>query len=212
MKESMNTIAPAHTCSQPLVIGLTGGIGSGKSTARESFERLGVPCIDADRVARKLHQDPKHPVIAQIRALFPEVITVDGKLARGSLHQVFACDATANRQLKSLLKPFVMAQLLHWTQQQRFPYVVWESALLLDEHIPVDRVLLVDCPEAQRLRRIGIRNPAWNEEQIHQVQAMQMSRPAFLEQAQDVIRNDASVAELQQQVEAMHRHYMKIGR
>ncbi|MFZ2267824.1 MAG: dephospho-CoA kinase [Azonexus sp.] len=206
----MNAIATAQARCQPVVVGLTGGIGSGKSTARECFERLGVPCIDADLVARGMHQDSGHPVVGQIARLFPGLITADGKLARGSLHQVFARDSSANRQLKSTLKPFVMQHLEQWTARQSAPYVVWESALLLAEQVAVDRVLLVDCPEPLRRRRIGIRNPDWSVEQIGRVLAMQMSQPAFLEQAQDVIGNAASVAELQQHVAAMHRHYMEL--
>lgn len=206
----MKASATTQNRCQPAVVGLTGGIGSGKSTARQSFERLGVPCIDADLVARRMHQDPTHPAVGQIARHFPDLITTDGTLARGSLHHVFARDASANRQLKSILKPFVLEDLRQWTARQNAPYVVWESALLLDEQVPVDRVLLVDCPDELRRQRIGFRNPDWNGKQIDRVLAMQMSRPAFLERAQEVIGNAGPVAGLQQQVDAMHRHFTEL--
>lgn len=205
----MKSIATARRSNKPCIVGLTGGIGSGKSFAREMFEALNVPCIDADQVARNIHQNPAHPATQLIAKSFPTLLADSGALERGSLHRVFAINKMANSQLKSILKPFVIESMRRWTNQQSAPYVIWESALLLEEDVPVDRVLVVDAPEEHRIARIQLRNPDWNKHQIENVLAMQISRQAFLEQTQDVIKNDASPAELQQQVEAMHWHYMK---
>lgn len=205
----MNAITP-QARRPPVIVGLTGGIGSGKSTVRESFARLGVPCLDADQVARGMHQDPQHPANRQIAELFPALMTSDGSLARGSLHRVFARNSMANRQLKAVLKPFVIEHMQRWSERQQAPYVIWESALLLDEQVPVERVLLVDCPEELRRYRISIRNPDWSTEQIDNVPAMQLPRQAYLAQAHDIITNTALPSGLPQQVAAIHRHYLEL--
>ena len=205
----MKAIATTRYSNTPCIVGITGGIGSGKSFARKMFEALNVPCIDADQVARNIHQDPAHPATQLIAKSFPTLLADNGALERGSLHRVFAINTKANSQLKSILKPFVIESMRRWTERQSAPYVVWESALLLEEKVAVDRVLVVDASEECRIARIQLRNPDWNMHQIQNILAMQISRQAFLEQMQDVIKNDASPAELQQQVEAMHWHYLK---
>ncbi|NHZ60905.1 dephospho-CoA kinase [Massilia sp. CCM 8694] len=93
----------------PKVLMLTGGIGSGKSTFARAFAALGVPCIDADALARTVHQDPAHPATLRIARAFPQAMAADGSLARGSLRNIFARDPAANEELKRLLRPAVLA-------------------------------------------------------------------------------------------------------
>ncbi|HVK54066.1 MAG TPA: dephospho-CoA kinase [Burkholderiales bacterium] len=194
----------------PRVVGLTGGIGCGKSLVREMFQDLGAPGIDADQVARSIHQNPAHPAVRQIAEVFPGMVASNGGLKRGSLQERFATDQTANRQLKAILKPYVMDAIWRWTADQRAPYVIWESALMLDENITVDRVLVADAQEQRRIIRLKDRNQDWSEPQIRNILELQMSREAYLMRAQDVIRNDGSPVELKQQVEIMHRQYMTL--
>lgn len=194
----------------PGIVALTGGIGSGKSVVRKMFEKLGVPCIDADLVARTIHQDPAHPATRQIAQAFPESAAPDGTLRRGSLRARFANDEEANRKLKRILKPHVMAAILQWTHAQKAPYVIWESALILDENIPADRVLVVDAPDEIRVARIRARNPDWPIEQINNILAAQLPRATYLQAAQDVIQNDASLESLRKRVDALHRMYLEI--
>ncbi len=194
----------------PRVVALTGGIGSGKSAVRKMFETLGVPGIDADQVARAIHQDPLHPANKEIARAFPDAVTPAGTLHRGSLRARFAIDAAANAQLKQILKPYVMSAIGQWTRAQSAPYVIWESALILDENIPADRVLVVDARDDTRIARIQARNPDWPIEQIRSILAIQLPRAAYVSAAHDVIDNDGSLQELQQHVKGLDRQYKKL--
>ena len=193
----------------PHVLGLTGGIGSGKSTTRKIFETLGVPTIDGDEVARSIHQNPKHPAMAALADLIHQSITADGRLQRGSLRHQFASDHDANQKLKRVLKPFVIAETEHWTRRMRGAYVVWESALIIDEDIPCDRILVIDAPKSARIARVLDRNPDWTEEHTENILSVQLSSTAYIAAADDVICNDGSIAQLRKQIEELHLRYMK---
>lgn len=203
----MKTIA----AGKPKVVGLTGGIAAGKSLVRKSFELLGVPCVDFDVIARALHQDPAHPATREISAAFPDWMTENGALQRGSLQGLFARNADANQTLIGILRPHVLEAIHTWTFAQRAPYVVWESALLLQEEIAVDRLLIVDAPEALRIERIRRRNPDWSEQHIENILAMQAASFAkavtHFGVACDAIHNDNAPQALHAQVESMHRQY-----
>lgn len=195
---------------RPAVVALTGGIGCGKSLARGMFEELGVPAVDADQVARAIHQDPRHPAIPEIAAALPEAISAQGVLKRGSLRMIFARDSQANFKLKAILKPYVMNEIAQWTARQCAPYVMWESALILDERIPADRIAVVDAATDARIVRIAQRSPDWSETEIRTILVIQASREVYLQQAHDVIRNDGSIDELRQQVLALHQRYLAL--
>lgn len=200
----MKTIAGG----KPKVVGLTGGIAAGKSLVRKSFESLGVPCVDFDAIARAIHQDPAHPATREISTAFPDWMTENGALQRGSLQGLFARNAAANQTLIGLLRPHVLEAIHTWTFAQRAPYVVWESALLLQEEIAVDRILIVDAPESLRIDRIRSRNPDWSEQHIANILAMQT---AFLSKPvthADVIQNDDVLDKMREQVETMHHQYI----
>lgn len=98
---------------RPKIVGLTGGIAAGKSATRQAFERLGVPCLDADAVARDIHQDPAHPATQTLAKTFAEWMTPEGALQRGSLQGLFARDTDANHTLIGILKPHVLAAMHH---------------------------------------------------------------------------------------------------
>lgn len=196
----------------PRVVALTGGVGCGKSQARNMFESLGVPCIDADIVARHIHQDPAHPATRQLAQAFADLMTPAGRLQRGSLHARFAVDEAANRRLKEILRPHVLATIHRWSALQDAPYVVWESALIPEPEIAVDRVVTVDAQDRHRMARIKRRNPDWSAQQIRALLAAQMPRDAYLAAAHDVLSNDGSICALQRQVEAMHQRYIALWR
>ena len=137
-------------------IGLTGGIGSGKSAASRLFEKLGVPVIDADQVARDV-VEPDQPALVQIQQHFgPEVITPQGELNRRWLRQ-YVFDHPKERQwLESLLHPLIRQNILNWLlTQQQHPYVLLTSPLLLetDQHQLVDAIIVVDLSESIQLQR-----------------------------------------------------------
>jgi dephospho-CoA kinase len=193
----------------PRVLAVTGGIGGGKSSASAIFQNLGVPRLDADLVARSIHQDPHHPAMEAIANAIPGCVAPDGTLSRGSLRKLFAIDNAANSELKRILKRYVMAEAERWTRAQSARYVVWESALITDEAIPCDRVLVVDASDTTRLTRIRARNSDWSDEQIRNIIAIQLPRADYLSHADDVISNDGSSADLKAQVEQLHRMYLK---
>lgn len=195
------------SATPPRVLVLTGGIGSGKSTFARAFAALGVPCIDADALARTVHQDPAHPATVQIARAFPHAMAADGSLARGTLRSIFALDARANEELKRILRPAVLALAEAWTHRQQAPYVVWESALAMDQALPADRVLVVDASDQTRAARIALRNPDWTAEQVASIIAMQLPRADYLARADDVANNDGTPDAVRVLTERLHHRY-----
>ena len=163
--------------------------------------------MDADTVARRVHQDPTHPATRTIARNFAPCMTADGALQRGSLHAVFARNASANQRLIDILKPHVLNAILRWSVAQHAPYVMWESALLLREDMAADRLLIVDAPVTLRTARVRVRNPDWTEQHIQNILAMQAQTRFTGALAVDILSNDGSLAHLQEQVKAMHHHY-----
>jgi len=198
-----------QTHMTPKIVGLTGGIGSGKSTARRILESLGVPCIDADIVAREIHQDPAHPALDELAAAFPHAITAERRLRRGSLRELFVSDLDANERLKAILQPHVLARLRQWTAKQRAPYVVWESALLLESKAAVDRILVVVADRTLQINRVKNRNPDWSMAQIEKMLALQPDHAELARHAHDLIHNEGSVEQLAPQLQALHRTYQQ---
>lgn len=194
----------------PPVLALTGSIGSGKSSFAHAFAALGVPCLDTDVVARTIHQDPLHPAMHAIALAFPQAMTPDGRLARGSLRTVFAADPGANEELKRILRPAVLAAARRWTEQQDAPYVVWESALSLDQDIGSARVLVIDAAEEVRLARIALRNPDWSRAQALAIISLQPPRAAYLAGADDIIVNDGPRAAIPALAAQLHQQYLSL--
>ena len=192
------------------VVGLTGGLGSGKSVVRRMLEDLKIPCIDVDTVVRAIHQNATHPATTEIARVFPYAINEDACLSRGSLRTVFALDRKANKHLQAILKPYVLAQMLKWTAQQSSAYVVWESALIIEVCIPVDRVLMISANLTLQVDRVKEKNPDWSETQICRVLALQLGQKKRKIQADDVISNVGTLKNLQQQVEMQHRQYLTL--
>jgi len=194
----------------PQVLALTGSIGSGKSSFARAFAALGVPCLDTDVVARAIHQDPLHPATLAIALAFPQAMTPDGRLARGSLRTIFAADPSANDELKRILRPAVLAEAQRWTGEQIAPYVIWESALSLDQDIGSARVLVIDAAEPTRLARIALRNPDWSREQALAIISMQPPRAAYLAGADDVALNDGPEGAIPALAAQLHLQYLSL--
>lgn len=195
------------------VVLMTGGMGCGKSSAAAGFLKLGVPVIDADMVARKIHQDSQHPAMAEIALVLLRLLTDAGRLRRGILRTVLINDIDANRCLRKLLQPYVLQAMWQWTMQQTAAYVIWESALLpdKDDGFVYDSVLLLQADEEKRLQRVRLRNPEWTEAEIWQAFQMQAQEYARRGQAHDLIVkiiNQGSIAELKQEVLQQHLTYM----
>ncbi|MDG1581642.1 dephospho-CoA kinase [Pseudomonas sp. GOM6] len=197
--------------SKPWILGLTGGIGSGKSAAAQHFIDLGVHLVDADHAARWV-VEPGRPALAQIAERFGEqVLQADGSLNRAALRQLVFQDAEQRRWLESLLHPLIFQEINQYLARAESPYAILVSPLLVEsgQHRMTQRVLVVDAPEHLQLSRSMSRDGA-SEEQIRAILKAQSDREERLSHAHDVLVNDRDIAWLQQEVERLHHFYLTL--
>jgi len=195
-----------------LRIGLTGGIGSGKSTVADLFAARGITVIDTDRIAHELTA-PGSEAVARIGQQFgTDLIAADGTLDRARLRQLVFTDAAKRAQLEALLHPLIRTRTEELMAQARGPYCIVVVPLLLEKgwQSLVDRVLVVDAAPELQLNRTRLRDgrPA---EEVHAIIAAQISREKRLSAADDVVHNDSGREELEVQVEQLHRKYLQLA-
>lgn len=193
-------------------VGLTGGIGSGKSTVAAAFADLGIAVVDADIVARAV-VTPGSDALAQISTHFGEqVLTADGELDRARLRQIVFADSTAKNWLNQLLHPRIRQQMLQQLDSTASPYSILVAPLLLENQLDrlVDVVLVVDVmPETQLSRTMQRdRNSA---ELVQSIMAAQCSRVERLAAADYVIDNEAPPAMLAGEVAKLHRIFLQLA-
>jgi dephospho-CoA kinase len=197
----------------PFTVGLTGGIGSGKSAAAQVFEELGATVIDTDAIAHALTA-PGAAAIAPIRAAFgADYLTPEGALARTRMRELVFADAAKKRVLESILHPMVRARTSELAQAARSPYVILMVPLLIesrDYRARCQRILVVDCPEPLQLARVMARS-GLAAAQVRAIMATQVGRAARLASADDVIDNSGDPAHLRRQVEALHARYLQLA-
>jgi len=195
-----------------LVVALTGGIGSGKSTVSVRLAELGVPVIDADLIAHELTA-PGEPALAAIRDAFgAEVLTADGSLDRAALRARVFSDASARKRLEAILHPRIRERMLARLARLAAPYAVLVIPLLFEtgQASLADRVLVVDLPEEEQIRRVRARS-GLTEEQIRRILASQAARQVRIAGADDTIDNSGDRAGLVAQVDALHRRYLALA-
>lgn len=196
-----------------LVIGLTGGIGSGKSTAADLFTAKGIQVVDTDQLAREVVA-PGSTALQAIAAHFgPDILDTDGNLRRAELRRIVFADAEQRRWLEALLHPLIASLMQQRIAACSSPYCMIESPLLLEtsQHELADRVLVIDVSEATQLQRTEQRDGS-DPATIKAIIDAQMSRDARLAKADDVITNNQGLAELRQAVDDMHNRYLQIAR
>jgi dephospho-CoA kinase len=194
-------------------IGLTGGIASGKSTVAGLFAALGVPVIDTDQIARDV-VIPGTALLERLVARFGEVLlTPAGELDRRALRTRIFADPADRAALEELMHPAIMAELQQRSQAAGGRYQILAIPLLVEHNLKasVERVLVVDCSEALQLRRVQVRDGVTLAE-ARAVLAAQASRAARLAVADDVIVNEGDLAQVRQQVEALHIRYGTLAR
>lgn len=192
-----------------LRIGLTGGIGSGKTAASDHFARLGADVIDTDLLSREL-VEPGQPALAEIAAEFGRpMLTADGRLDRAALRERVFGDPAARKRLEGILHPRIRTTMLARAEQSRAPYVVFVIPLLLEtgQQALVDRVLLIDVPEELQRSRVAARDGA-DAAQIDAILRAQTDRHTRLQHADDVICNDGDINKLHTAIEDLHREYL----
>jgi dephospho-CoA kinase len=194
------------------VVGLTGGIGCGKSTVTELFASLGAQYVDADIVAREVVM-PGTPGLAAISAHFgADILHSNGELNRAGLRQRIFSNNADKLWLEQLLHPAIRQELLAQLAALTSPYALLVAPLLLENKLNryVQRVLVIDLPETLQLQRAMARDNA-NEQQIKAIMAAQISRPQRLNLADDILKNDSSIADLTPRVAALHQHYLQLA-
>lgn len=198
-----------------VVIGLTGGIGSGKSTVAAEFERRGASMIDADAIAH-LVTAPGGDGIEAIRQIFGVAfIATDGAMDRDRMRTHVFAQPAARVELERILHPLIRAETARQLAEARTPYVILMIPLLVEaaRRDPVhwrdryDRIAIVDCQESTQIARVMARN-GFDERAVRQIIAAQASRAERLAQADDVIDNDRDLVGLQHQVDRLHKIYL----
>lgn len=196
-------------------IGLTGGIGSGKTTVASLFAELGAAVVDTDVIAHELTsaQGAAMPEIA--RAFGSAVLQPDGSLDRAAMRRLCFSDPSARKRLEAILHPMIRSESVARCQRADYaPYVLLVVPLLIESGAyreRINRVLLVDCDEAQQVSRVMERS-GLNEEEVRGIMATQASRAERLAAADDVVANTGSRDELQAQVLALHGRYVELAR
>ncbi|SCX96762.1 dephospho-CoA kinase [Nitrosospira sp. Nsp13] len=196
-----------------LIIGLTGGIGSGKTTAAKFFASLGADVVDTDAIAHELTQ-PQGAAIPAIRKIFTgKFITAEGALNRKEMRALVFSDDGWRRELEAILHPLIRIEVAHRAALFSAPYGIVVVPLLLETggyREMIQRILVVDCNEHDQIARAMART-GMDEQTVHAIMANQFSRQERLRRADDVIANDADVLHLRQQVDALHKKYLALA-
>lgn len=194
---------------EPLRIGLTGGIASGKSTVATLFAELGATVIDTDVIAREVVA-PGQPALNEIIAHFGNaVIDGDGRLDRAAMRQLIFSNDAARKQLEAITHPRIREETVKQSARAGGSYQLIVVPLLTESPLRsyVDRILVVDCDESIQIERLLARDTE-SEEQARRILAAQASRADRLAIADDVIRNDGDLTDTRRQVEALHHSYL----
>ena len=196
-----------------LVVGLTGGIGSGKSAAAEEFARLGATVVDTDAIAHQL-TSPGGSAIPEVARIFgSELIGESGAMDRKAMRERVFADPAAKKALEGLLHPLIREESQRRIAAAGGPYVLHVVPLLVesaDYRSRVDRVLVVDAPEEQRIARVRARSRL-TEDEVRAIMLSQASRAERLAAADDMIYNDGTLERLHDQVRALHGRYVKMS-
>jgi dephospho-CoA kinase len=196
-----------------LKVGLTGGIGSGKSTVAKLFEELGVAVIDADAIAREIVQ-PEYPAFGKIVDHFgKDILDEQGWLNRQRIRDIIFTNPDHRQWLEDLLHPIILSEM-----QKRIPSVASSYCILViplliespQSQAFVDRILLVDAPESTRLTRTKHRDNA-SVDQVRLMMQSQARAPERLELADEVIVNDRNLKHLKSEVKRLHEFYLTLA-
>lgn len=195
-----------------LKVGLTGGIGSGKTAASDYFASLGVPVIDTDIIARTLVQ-PDSPALQRILDEFGKhLLNEKGQLDRAKLAQYIFNDATKRRRLETILHPLItqqmQQQLAALTATEQPSYVIIVIPLLLETGMQtlVDRILVIDADENTRIKRVQDRDQR-SQQDIKAIIQNQINRESRLQQADDILNNNGNLQDLYTRIDHLHKQY-----
>ncbi len=194
------------------VVGLTGGIGSGKSAVSDQFAALGAPVVDTDVIAREL-TDRGGAAVAEVERIFGKEFIAGGAMDRKRMRDHVFADPAAKRALEGLLHPMIRAESARRSVAASGPYVIHVVPLLIespDYRRRVDRVLVVDCPEDTQVERVRARS-GLSADEVRAIMQSQASRAERLAAADDVIDNSGPRDALRKQVAALHQKYLQFA-
>jgi dephospho-CoA kinase len=196
-----------------LRVGLTGGIGSGKSTVADFFSAHGIPLIDTDEIARDLVEPGQAAHVEIAQRFGTDVLDAHGRLDRAKMRDLVFRDPGKRKLLEAILHPRIRDEVKTRLSALAAPYAIVAVPLLLETGFDdlVDRILVVDCDEALQIQRASARS-GLTEEEVRRVMATQASRQQRLARADDVIENNADMARLQQDVNRLHERYLALAR
>ena len=196
-----------------LVVGLTGGIGSGKSAAADEFARLGATVVDTDAIAHEL-TGPGGAAIAEVKRQFGSAfLDASGAMNRTRMRELVFSDPQQKQRLEALLHPMIRAESARRIASASGPYTVHVVPLLIESpgyRERVGRVLVVDSPEELQVSRVRQRS-GLPESEVRRIIAAQIQRDKRLAAADDVIDNSGTISALQQQVQKLHETYLKLA-
>jgi dephospho-CoA kinase len=198
---------------KPYTVGLTGGIGSGKSVVAGLFSKRGVAVIDTDEIAHELTR-PGGEAIEAIRATFgASLIGAEGALDRDRMRKLVFGDAAARKKLEGILHPLIREESARRRVRAQSPYAILVVPLLVESGVDRSlyaRVLVVDCTEAQQVERAG-RRSGLSEKEVRAILAAQATREQRLARADDVIDNSGTPEALDRQVSLLNKKYLTLA-
>lgn len=194
------------------IVGLTGGIGSGKTAVSDHLQSLGIDIVDAD-IASRTVVEPGQPALEKIAEHFgADILFANQSLDRAALRQKIFSNPDDKRWLESLLHPLIAEEISYQLTKTQSSYAVFVSPLLLEagQDAICDKILLVDVPEETQIARTTKRDNN-DEEQVKRIISSQASRSKRLEKADDIIKNTQGLDYLQQQIDTIHQHYLALA-
>ena len=202
----------AGRSARTFIVGLTGGIGSGKSAAAEEFAKLGATVVDTDAIAHELTGPGGSAMAAIVEQFGKEFVLPSGAMDRAKVRARVFADPAARRSLEALLHPMIRERSQERIAAAQGPYVIHVVPLLVesrDYRLRADRVLVIDASEATQLARV--RERGLSDEQAKAIIASQAPRGERLAAADDVIANDGTLDALRQQVASLHQRYVALA-
>ena len=198
----------------PFCIGLTGGVGSGKSSAAKIFQELGAAVVETDEIAHDLTR-PGGAAVTAIRSEFgADYISADGGLDRAKMRRLAFTDPQARKKLETILHPLIRRDSQTRIAAAQQPYVLVVVPLLLETGAYrelIGRVLVIDCDEERQIART-MKRSALSRDEVRAIMAAQLPRAKRLAAADDVLHNDADLEALRRQAEALHAKYVTLAR
>lgn len=191
------------------VIGVTGGIGSGKTAATSAFAGLGIDVVDADIVAREVVEQGTAALRSIAEHFGTDILLPSGVLNRAALRGIVFNNAAEKVWLEKLLHPLIAAETQRQLQRSTSPYVLFSSPLLVEtaQKLFCDRILVIDVPEDVQLQRTMQRDSN-DADQVRRIIASQASRSERLQHADDVIENTGTLEQLRKRINELHEKYL----